>query len=82
MTPLLGDGYNKWLPEIVLIFALITFCNLHGRILRLFNIKHYSYFEAIAPNDEDIDEGKGIIDQGAERLYAMASSADSDCAVS
>ncbi|TPX61256.1 hypothetical protein SpCBS45565_g07299 [Spizellomyces sp. 'palustris'] len=63
LTPLLGEGYNKWLPEIVLIFALLTLFNMHGRLLRLFKIKHYSYYEAIAPNDADIEEGRQIIEQ-------------------
>ncbi|KAI8823560.1 LMBR1-like membrane protein-domain-containing protein [Fimicolochytrium jonesii] len=63
LTPLLGDSYNKWLPEIVLVFAFITFFNLHGRLLRLFKVKYYSYHEAMALADSDLDEGRQIIDQ-------------------
>ncbi|TPX57579.1 hypothetical protein PhCBS80983_g03752 [Powellomyces hirtus] len=63
LTPLLGDGYNKWLPEIVLIFATLTLLNLHGRLLRLMQIKHYSYSEAIGPHIAEIDEGRQIIEQ-------------------
>ncbi|KAJ3156197.1 hypothetical protein HDU86_003960 [Geranomyces michiganensis] len=64
LTPILGDGYNKWLPEIVLIFAAITLFNLHGRILRLFKVQHFSYYDATTgPAAENISEGRQIIDQ-------------------
>ncbi|KAJ3010590.1 hypothetical protein HKX48_007319 [Thoreauomyces humboldtii] len=62
LTPLLGDGYNKWLPEIVLIFAVITLFNLHGRLLRLFKFKYYSYHEALGTGLTEIDEGRQIIE--------------------
>ncbi|KAI8588706.1 LMBR1-like membrane protein-domain-containing protein [Geranomyces variabilis] len=64
LTPLLGDGYNKWLPEIVLVFAAITLLNLHGRILRLCRIQHFSYYDATTgPATANINEGRQIIEQ-------------------
>ncbi|KAI9104440.1 LMBR1-like membrane protein-domain-containing protein [Phlyctochytrium arcticum] len=63
LTPLLGEAYNTWLPEIVLVFALITLTNLHGRLLRLCKVKYYSYYDAIGEGVEEVDEGRGIIEQ-------------------
>ncbi|KAJ3298081.1 LMBR1 domain-containing protein 2 [Borealophlyctis nickersoniae] len=62
LTPLLGEGYNKWLPVMILVFSIITALNLHGKLLRLFKLKSY-FYENISPHGEDIEEGRNIIDQ-------------------
>ncbi|KAJ3037907.1 LMBR1 domain-containing protein 2 [Rhizophlyctis rosea] len=62
LTALLGEGYNNWLPLLVLIISVITFLNLHGRIMRLLKLKSY-FYEQINPNDVDVSEGRGIIEQ-------------------
>ncbi|KAJ3035270.1 LMBR1 domain-containing protein 2, partial [Rhizophlyctis rosea] len=62
LTALLGEGYNTWLPLLVLIISVITLLNLHGRIMRMLKLKVYFDTKANV-NDLDISEGRGIIDQ-------------------
>lgn len=60
-APLLGDGYNKWLPVMVLVIACITLFNLHGRVLRLFGVKGIT--AQPDPRDPEILEGRRVIEQ-------------------
>ncbi|KAI8812480.1 LMBR1-like membrane protein-domain-containing protein [Cladochytrium replicatum] len=62
LAPLLGEGYNRWLPMMIAIIAGVTLVNLHGKIMRLFKIKNY-FYETIASNDADTEEGRTIIEQ-------------------
>lgn len=39
--PLFGTSFNEWCPIIVLIVALLTLFNLHGRILRCLGAVRY-----------------------------------------
>ena len=60
MTPLFGDGYNDWMPWVIVIVCAIFFFNLHGRFLRFFSSSSYFY----EPNhDENIEsiEGQNIL---------------------
>ncbi|KAJ3410939.1 LMBR1 domain-containing protein 2 [Chytridiales sp. JEL 0842] len=63
LTPLLGDGFNTWVPLLVLIFAIITLLNLYGRILSLFKVKNYFYEEVAKNESEDVDQGRQVISQ-------------------
>lgn len=63
LAPLLGEQYNRWLPMAILLLALITLFNLHGRVLRLFGIKEIFYQPD--PNDREVAEGRRVIE--AER---------------
>ncbi|KAJ3272180.1 LMBR1 domain-containing protein 2, partial [Blyttiomyces sp. JEL0837] len=45
LAPLLGEGFNTWVPELVLIFALMTLFNLYGRVLSLCKVKNQFYEE-------------------------------------
>lgn len=60
LTPLLGKGYNKWLPLAIFFISLITFFNSHGRILRKFEINKY-FHEPIDYNDANM----AVIDDGS-----------------
>ncbi|KAJ3126929.1 LMBR1 domain-containing protein 2 [Nowakowskiella sp. JEL0407] len=62
LAPLLGEGYNRWLPMVILVYCILTLLNLHGRILRLFKMKNY-FYESISSQDEDTEEGRNILDQ-------------------
>jgi hypothetical protein len=63
LTPLLGEGFNNWVPLLVLVVSFITLFNLFGRIQKLFRMKKYLADE-IDKNDETIEEGRKIISQG------------------
>ncbi|TPX42249.1 hypothetical protein SeMB42_g05216 [Synchytrium endobioticum] len=66
LTPLLGEGYNTWLPEVILVFCVVTFFNLHGRILRLFRVKAY-FYEEVDVHDERTKDGRTIIKDARSR---------------
>ncbi|KAJ3106824.1 LMBR1 domain-containing protein 2 [Phlyctochytrium planicorne] len=82
LTPLLGDGFQTWVPELVLIFSLITLLNLYGRILGLFKVKSYFYQEVSHNSaDSDLEEGRNIISQARvmeERRIARGGGAHDD----
>ncbi|KAJ3213392.1 LMBR1 domain-containing protein 2 [Dinochytrium kinnereticum] len=64
LTPLLGDGFVTWVPQLVLLFSVLTLLNLYGRILRLFRVKQYLYAEVSRNvSDSDLEEGRNIISQ-------------------
>ena len=54
-----GDGYNEWLPYIILIISCIVALNLHNRLLALLRIKTY----AVISTRSEFEEGKAIIEQ-------------------
>ena len=60
MTPLFGDGYNDWVPWILVIVCAVFFFNLHGRFLRFFSSSSY-FYEPI--HDENVEslEGQEIL---------------------
>lgn len=60
MAPLLGEQYNRWLPMLILLLSLITFFNLHGRLLRIFGIKDIFYQPS--PHDDEVVEGRRVIE--------------------
>ena len=61
LAPLFGEGYNKWLPQIILVVCIITLLNIHIYILRFLTIKQYSYHD-IKPGDPLVEEGRSIIE--------------------
>ena len=61
LTPLFGDGYNDWLPYIILIYSILVLLKLHVRILSLLRITKYS---SLSSNNPDVEEGRSILDQG------------------
>eukprot|EP00842_Homolaphlyctis_polyrhiza_P005125 jgi/Hompol1/5613/HPOL_004576-RA len=76
LTPLFGAGYNDWVAHLVLIMCCIILLNLHGRILRIFNLDAFVY-ESLKRETPAMEEGRGIIAQGfleaAMMVMAMAS---------
>ncbi len=62
MTPLLGEGYNDWLPFLILIMCIIYGLNIHNRIARLFGASNY-FYESFKDGKGDA-EGRQIIEQG------------------
>ncbi|KAI9362506.1 LMBR1-like membrane protein-domain-containing protein [Zopfochytrium polystomum] len=60
LAPLLGAGFNTWVPELVLIFALLTLFNLYERILTALRIRKFFFDEAPA-SEADAVEGRQII---------------------
>ncbi|KAJ3224307.1 LMBR1 domain-containing protein 2, partial [Clydaea vesicula] len=59
MAPLLGTEYNNWMPYLILILSIVTFFNLHGRLLRIFRIK--GLFYQPKATDPECVEGREII---------------------
>ncbi len=62
LAPLLGEGYNRWLPILIFFLALVTLLNLHGRILQIFKIKDVFYHPKML--DPECAEGRSIINHG------------------
>ena len=63
MTPLFGEGYNDWMPWVLVIVCGVFLFNLHGRFLRFFNSSSY-FYEPISDEHADSIEGKNIIAVG------------------
>ncbi|KAJ3154904.1 LMBR1 domain-containing protein 2 [Irineochytrium annulatum] len=65
LAPLIGTQFAEWVPQLVLVFSLITLLNLYPRLMGLFRIKT-TFYEQVArtgTSDEDLEEGRKIIGQ-------------------
>ena len=60
LAPLLGKGYNQWLPIVIVLLNITTLFNLHVRLSRVFKFKGVL---RIQPKDDDPEvlEGREII---------------------
>jgi len=67
LVPLLGKEFNGYVPIMMAVFTLITFFNIHGKILKYFGIdSHFGidHFSITNENDQDeIQDGKYLIEQ-------------------
>jgi hypothetical protein len=67
LTPLLGDHYDEWLPQMVLVVALLTLLGMWQRIARWFTslpgMEGDSTVSTGGWTNAEVDEGKGIIAQ-------------------
>lgn len=61
MTPLFGEGYNDWVPFLILIVCAIFALNLHSRIARFFGSTNAFYEPGTGRGDA---EGRLILEQG------------------
>ncbi|KAI9339193.1 LMBR1-like membrane protein-domain-containing protein [Zopfochytrium polystomum] len=61
LAPLLGERFNTWVPELVLIFSVLNFLNMYERILTWFNVRKFFYDEPAG--EADIEDGRRIIMQ-------------------
>ncbi|KAJ1553439.1 LMBR1 domain-containing protein 2 [Cladochytrium tenue] len=60
LAPLLGEGFNTWVPELVLIFSIITLLNLFERIVSWLGIRKF-FFDERRSELADVEEGRKII---------------------
>lgn len=72
MAPLLGGGYNKWVPMMILAFCVISLFNLHGRIARLFGIK--GVFYRVSGREPECNEGRMMIERGMHSAFTARAS--------
>ncbi|KAI8621628.1 LMBR1-like membrane protein-domain-containing protein [Chytriomyces sp. MP71] len=61
LAPLLGEGFNTWVPLLVFIVSTITYLNLFGRIGALCGGR--SFVKDVEGRDADAIEGRRIIAQ-------------------
>jgi hypothetical protein len=61
MTPLLGEGYNDWVPFLIGIVSAVFFSNAHGKIARFFGVTNTFYETNRGKGDA---EGRQILESG------------------
>ncbi|KAJ3065069.1 LMBR1 domain-containing protein 2 [Podochytrium sp. JEL0797] len=64
LTPLLGDGFNTWVPLLVLLFSLITYFDMFGRIAGICCIGGRGFVKGREEgSNADAVEGRSVIAQ-------------------
>ncbi|ORX89968.1 LMBR1-domain-containing protein [Basidiobolus meristosporus CBS 931.73] len=61
LVPLLGHQFNDWVPLLILFPVLVTFFNIHGRVLGAFNIGEYFEEDEEGSDSADTEEGRLLI---------------------
>ena len=71
LVPLLGKEFNGYVPILMVVFTLITFFNIHGKVLKYFGIdKHFGINHFSIENEDDmtdIQDGRILVDQARRR---------------
>ncbi|ORX53806.1 LMBR1-domain-containing protein [Piromyces finnis] len=86
LVPLLGKEFNGYVPILMIVFTLITFFNIHGKVLKHFGVDKHFGIDHFSIEDEDditdIQDGRLLIDQARRRIerqnvhYTLYSSTD------
>lgn len=63
VVPIFGSrGLNVYLPMCLVFFCVFTYFNLFTKVMALCNISRFRFEESF--DDENISEGKTIVDNG------------------
>jgi len=70
-VPLLGKEFNYYVPILMIVFTVVTFFNIHYKVLKYFGIdKHFGIDHFSIENEDDmtdIQDGRILIDQARRR---------------
>lgn len=76
----LADWFAIWLPLGVVILAVCSFFSIHLRIMKLFGIKFFKYFNGDDDQDDHVIYGRDLIDRERSRRLAALSKSRSTLA--